>query len=249
MSTEPRMLRFGDAAQGDRLARYSQAVRQSPLPDSELSDNLGIYMTPKLLSRILFMTHLYERILPVQGVVLEFGCRWGQNVCLFSSLRGILEPFNRLRSIVGFDTFSGLARVTGNDGAKVQENDYAVIPDYAKYLSEIATLNEQESPLSHLRKNEIVAGDICETLPKYLADQPHTVIAMAYFDLDIYAPTKFALQAIKPHLTKGSVLGFDELNDATTPGETIALREVMGLDQVRIQRWPHYGRSSFLVME
>jgi len=45
------------------------------------------------------MDFLYRQALEVQGVVMEFGCRWGQNVSLFSALRGIYEPFNRLRKV------------------------------------------------------------------------------------------------------------------------------------------------------
>ena len=246
---EPTMLRFGDAEQPNRLRTYSEAVRHSPLPDSELSDNLGLYITPKLLSRFLFMSHLYQQILPVQGVVVEFGCRWGQNTCLFSSLRGIFEPFNRRRKVIGFDTFAGLCGVTDADGRHVAESDYGVVPKYVGHLQQMLNLNEQESPLPHLTKHAIITGDVSTTLPKYLDDNPQTVIALAYFDMDIYGPTKFALEAIRPHLTRGSVLGFDELNDVTTPGETVALREVFQLDRYRIQRLPHYGRSSYLTID
>ena len=57
----------------------------------------------------------------------------------------------------------------------------------------------------------------------------------AIFDFDIYKPTKVALESIKSHLFKGSILVFDELCDDIFPGETIALREVFGLDSVRIK--------------
>lgn len=39
-----------------------------------------------------------------------------------------------------------------------------------------------------------------------------------------------------PHLTRGSVLGFDELNCGEFPGETVAVREVLGLDRVALRR-------------
>jgi hypothetical protein len=42
----------------------------------------------------------------------------------------------------------------------------------------------------HIRRTLIVQGDVRETLPRYLADNPHTVIALAYFDLDLYEPTR-----------------------------------------------------------
>lgn len=42
--------------------------------------------------------------------------------------------------------------------------------------------------------------------------------------------------AILPHLTKGSVIGFDELNFHAFPGETLALKEVLGLGKYSIRR-------------
>ncbi len=90
---------------------------------------------------------------------------------------------------------------------------------------------------------------MCATLPEYLKQNPHTIIAFAYLDLDLYEPTKFVLETIRPYLTKGSILGFDELIHPEFPGETVALREAVGLDRYRIRRWQHHSRPSYLVIE
>ena len=50
-------------------------------------------------------------------------------------------------------------------------------------------------------------------------------------------------------MTRGSVLGFDEINAHECPGETLALKEVFGLDRYRIRRHPFNSRSSYLVVE
>lgn len=75
------------------------------------------------------------------------------------------------------------------------------------------------------------------------------MIAFAYFDFDLYEPTKRCLEIIRPRLTKGSVIGFDELNDPDSPGETIALMEVFGLPSVRVKRFPYASRVSYIVVE
>ena len=72
---------------------------------------------------------------------------------------------------------------------------------------------------------------------------------MAYFDFDIYQPTKDCLELIKPYITKGTVLGFDELNDAQFPGETVAVREVFGLNRYAIKRNIYSGKQSYLVID
>jgi hypothetical protein len=86
-------------------------------------------------------------------------------------------------------------------------------------------------------------------LPKYLEKNPETIIALAYFDFDVYEPTKICLEAIKPRLVKGSVLGFDELNDPDSPGETLALMEVFGLNNINLKRFPYASRTSYFVVE
>jgi hypothetical protein len=84
--------------------------------------------------------------------------------------------------------------------------------------------------LGHILRTLLVQGDVRETLPRYLTDNPHTVIALAYFDLDLYEPTRDAIDAVRPYLTKGRVLAFDELAHAKWPGETAALRGTFGTD-------------------
>ena len=103
--------------------------------------------------------------------------------------------------------------------------------------------------MAQIRKFEIVKGDVTETLDPYLKRNPETIIALAYFDLDLYEPTRHCLDAIKDRVTRGTVIGFDEINDHATPGETEALREVLGLRSQRVRRYPYNSRSSYLVIE
>jgi hypothetical protein len=95
----------------------------------------------------------------------------------------------------------------------------------------------------------LIKGDATITVKKYLKDHPETIIAFAYFDFDLYEPTKKCLEAIKGHLTKGSVLGFDELNWPAFPGETLALKDVFGLDKYKIVRSPLNPSPSYIVIE
>ena len=88
-----------------------------------------------------------------------------------------------------------------------------------------------------------------ETVPAYLEENPETIIALAYFDFDLYEPTKVVLEAIKDRLVKGSIVGFDELNDHDAPGETRAVMEVLGLNNIRLERFRHASRTSYFVVE
>ena len=72
---------------------FVQHFKDCPIPDADILQNLGLFLTSKNLSRILFMHHIYTLQIPVHGVIMEFGTRWGQNLALFAALRGIYEPF------------------------------------------------------------------------------------------------------------------------------------------------------------
>ena len=224
---------------------------ECPIPSNEMLSQLGLFLNRQTLARIIFMHELYQKIIPVNGIVVEFGVRWGQNLALFSSFRGMYEPFNYYRKIVGFDTFKGFPSVSKKDGdaAFVTEGAYSVTEGYEQYLDSIMSYHEFESPLNHMRKYELIKGDASVTLEKYLKKYPETIIALAYFDFDIYEPTKRCLELIKPHLTKGSVLGFDDLNLSLFPGETVALKEVIGLDKYAIRRSPLNPSPSYIVID
>jgi hypothetical protein len=235
-------------AEVDRKLAHARRIRGSAIPDHELPDNLALYLTRQTLSRVNFMQMLYAQILPVHGSIFEFGVRWGQNLALFSMLRGMHEPYNHNRRIIGFDTFGGFPSVSEQDGKKVKEGDYSVEAGWKQELEGILDFHEQNAPIPHKKKYELVQGDASQTLPAYLKQHPETVIALAYFDFDLYRPTKDCLEAIMPHVTRGTVLAFDELNCAEFPGETLALREVLGLSAHALRRDPNTPLASYLVI-
>jgi hypothetical protein len=228
-----------------------QLFKNCPIPEDEIQANLGLFLNRQSMARFLWIHELYQQIIAVPGVIMEFGVRWGQNLALFQSLRGIYEPYNYTRKVIGFDTFAGFEGTSAEDGHAdiIADGSYSVTPGYEKYLEKILQYHEMESPVSHIKKHALVKGDAGKTAEQYIVDHPETIIALAYFNMDIYQPTVKALEAIRPRLCKGSVIGFDELNCPHFPGETTALMEVLGLDRYRLVRHPHNPYPAYLVIE
>jgi hypothetical protein len=251
---DPKAIQTNTRASANELAgrdSFLQLFNDNPIPRNELLANLGLFMSRQSLSRMLFMHELYRLSMPVHGIVMEFGTRWGQNVSLFSNFRGIYEPYNYNRKIVAFDTFEGFASTDAKDGRDpiIRDGAYAVTAGYETYLKAVLEYHESESPLSHIPKHELVKGDCSITLANYLTEHPETMVSLAYIDVDLYEPTKNCLSMLRNHVTKGTVIGFDELNFPAFPGETIALREVLGLDRYAIRRSPLSPTASYLVVE
>lgn len=232
------------------LEEFIKIFQDNPIPQEQTFENLGLFLKSKDLSRILFLNHIYQKILDVQGVAFDFGTRWGQNMAVFCALRGIYEPFNRHRKIIGFDTFSGFPKVSRQDGKSnlMKSGNVTVSKNYEQYLEKVMAAHEASYPLSHIKKYKIIKGDASVQIKKYLAKNPETIVSLAYFDFDIYKPTKDCLRAIKPHLVKGAVLAFDELNDHDSPGETLALNEELGLNSIQLKRYPFSSRVSYFVV-
>lgn len=231
---------------------FKNLFENTAIPENELLSNLGLFVKRQEFTKFLFFHEIYQHILNTHGVIMEFGTRWGQNLVTLNNLRGIYEPFNYNRRIIGFDTFEGFKNTNSEkDGSHeiIKEGAFSVSAGYEKQLEEILAYHETEAPLSHVKKNFIQKGDAVERLKEYLKENPQTIIAFAYFDFDIYEPTKKCLELIKPHLTKGSVIGFDELNDPHFPGETTAVKEVFGLDKYSIRRNKFSGIQSYLIIE
>lgn len=242
---------YGSLEEKTTNEAFTEHFKNCPIPDDQILSNLGLFLNSKNLSRILCMDYLYKQIIDVQGIIIEFGTRWGQNSALFSALRGIYEPFNRHRKIVGFDTFEGFPSISKKDGNAdlMFKGNLKLTDNYFNYLEKVMEFQENSNPLNHLKKFDLIKGDATLTIDKYLKKNPETIVSLAYFDFDIYEPTKKCLKAIKPLLVKGSVLGFDEVNDPDSPGETKALNEIFGLNNIKLKRFPYASRVSYFVVE
>ena len=243
---------YSSEKEGRIRSAFVKHFRSCPIPDTDILNNLGLFINSKNLARLLFLNHIYRQIINIHGVVMEFGTRWGQNLSLFAALRGIYEPFNRHRKIIGFDTFTGFPSISEHDSNScevIKEGRLACTEYYESYLGKVMEYQEQDNPLSHIKKYEIVKGDSAVEIHSYLEQCPETIVALAFFDFDIYEPTKICLEAIKNRLVKGSLLAFDELNDHDSPGETIALMKTFGLNNIKLKRLSYTSRTSYFILE
>ena len=251
MPDERRLQSRASDAQLENRARLVELFRTTPLPVEELLVNLPLYMRSSTVAKLLYVNELYELIVRQPGVVLEFGVWWGANLALFESLRAVHEPYNYTRRIAGFDTFHGYPSVAPEDGGDelASVGQYAVPSAYLDHLRDVLDYHRHENPMSHLERFEIVDGDASQTVVDYLERHPETIVALAYFDMQLYEPTKRCLEAIRPHLGRGSVIAMDELGSPEFPGETIAFREVLCLDRYELRRSRFLPDRTYLVVD
>jgi hypothetical protein len=225
--------------------------KNTPMPLDQLMVNLPMYIRSSALAKILYINELYELITRTQGVIIEFGVWWGANMVMFENLRAVYEPYNYIRKIIGFDTFEGYKNINEQDGNEklTTGGNYDVADNYVNYLTMLMEYHGAENSMPNKKKYELIKGDATETVKAYFKSHPETIVALAYFDMQLYALTIKCLETVLPHLTKGFVIAMDELNNEDFPGETIAFKEVIGANKCRIMRSRYLPDRSYIVME
>jgi hypothetical protein len=238
--TDPQIVPHESVAERESREWLTKLLATTPIPTEYLIDNLAVYLRRCQLSDLLTMDALYRQLRAVPGMIMEFGVLHGRHLATFTALRGFYEPQNSLRRIVGFDTFTGFPDVSHVDqvSSSAVVGRFRTADDYPNHLREVLRAHELGEPLGHIQRSFVVQGDVRETVPRYLEENPQTIIAMAYFDMDLYEPTRDVLRTIRPYLATGAIVAFDELAHPKWPGETAALREVLDLRQFTLHQIP-----------
>lgn len=217
----------------------------------EKLQNFTKYVPTQDLRKFLCRYELFRKILHVHGSIVECGVLYGGGLMAWAQLSEIFEPLNHLRNIIGFDTFAGFVSISEVDKTGIAfqgKNGGLAIDTYDDLLKSIALYNKNRF-LNHIEKVKLVKGDIAESLPKFLKANPHLVVSLLYLDFDIYEPTVVALKHLMPRIPKGGIVAFDELNHEVWPGETIAVMQEIGINKLRVERFPFGSTMSYAVIE
>ena len=217
------------------------------LTPAEVSGAPFVYSDRQMLTTSLTRIHLFEKILSTQGAIVECGVHKANSLFLYYHLSSILEPYNFNRKIIGFDTFEGFRSLSDQDESTLSENDFSDT-DF-ETLKRWAVLQDRNRAVPHIEKLDLVKGDATETIPKYVKENPHLLIALLYLDFDIYAPTTVALKHLLPLVPKGGIVGLDEVNTKKWQGETIALKENVLIGDIRLQKFHYDPWVSYFYVE
>jgi hypothetical protein len=201
------------------------------------------YVRRQHLKRFLALYEIFKLVLPVKGSIIECGVFKGFGTMSWAKLSAMLEPENLTRRIYAFDTFCGFAKVAREDENPVAEvRRGGLSADSYDELQSLIAEYDRDRFLGHVDKVHLVRGDVLETLPKFFETYPHLVVSLLFRDMDLYEPTKRALELVVPRMPRGAVIAFDELDNPMWPGETLALLDTVGIRDLRLRRldWDPY---------
>ena len=84
---------------------------------------------------------------------------------------------------------------------------------YSKVDKGELTINAVENRLSNMsidKKYMLIKGDVAETLPVFVKENPGFRVSLLYMDVDIERPTYYALKYLWDRLLPGGIIVFDE---------------------------------------
>lgn len=210
----------------DRIARHCEKWGIDSLSAVK---NFAILARRHALKRFLAHVEFFNMTIDVPGDIAELGVFRGLGLMTWANLLESYSIGDRTKIVYGFDNWRGFSGLEAEDGAKSESTGKTVGGfDSSKFLTELEeaiAIFDADRFIPQKPRISLVNGDIEETVPRFLQDYPGVRFSLVHFDCDLYRPTKVALEAIWPRISRGGVLLFDEYALADWPGETAAVDE------------------------
>jgi len=172
---------------------------------------------------------VFCKSLKIPGAIVECGVFKGASFSRYAMFRKIHNVEDKL--LIGFDAFGLFPETSFVDDMKLRGEFIEI--DGKEGIS-IEQLNAVLENKSCSINTQLIKGDICETVPSYVKDNPNFKISFINLDVDIYEPSKSVLENLYPLLTSGGVLLLD--NYSEFPGETKAVDDYFKDKDVIIQK-------------
>ncbi|MGW7522990.1 TylF/MycF/NovP-related O-methyltransferase [Streptomyces sp. NPDC054783] len=193
---------------------------------------------PSRIGKMLALYDIYQRIRQVPGAIVECGVFRGGSFTMWAMLRHLLES-EHTRALIGFDTFGEFPRTSAETDQRIVDHIQQVAGlDCIGTDQLLETLGRRGRGLE--ANTELVPGDVCETIPQFVADHPELAISLLVIDTDLYEPAVTCLTQLVPLVSPGGIVIVD--NYGVFPGETRAFREYLAAHPgTRLEQPAHTG--------
>lgn len=183
------------------------------------------------LKRFLAHTELFKQTLGIPGDIAELGVYRGMGLMTWANLLEAYVIGDRTKTVFGFDNWTGFSTLSLQDGAAKTASGKTVggfnPGQFKTELQAAIDIFDADRFVPWKPRIKLVDGDIETRVPAFLDDNPGVRFSLVHFDCDLYNPTKAALAAIWPRVSRGGILIFDEYGIHDWPGETAAVDEFL----------------------
>lgn len=215
-----------DLAIEDRIAEHCAQYGLGPLDAVKF---FPVLARRQWLKRFMAHHELFLKTLDVPGDIAELGVFRGLGLMTWANLLEAYCIGDRTKTVYGFDNWKGFVELDEADGAAVEEvskTEGGFSPErYYEQLTDALAIFDEDRFVSWKARVKLIEGNIEQTTPAFAQEHPGVRFSLLHFDCDLYQPTKAALEAFWPRLSRGGVIVFDEYAIADWPGESQAVDE------------------------
>ena len=208
-------------------AQYRELIKQH-VDEDDFMRNITAFTRRMNFTRILAHWEIFKKVADLPGDVVEVGVYKGETFLTFAKFLEILCPGDRIKRVIGFDSFKGLDDFTSADGGNISVGNMVGgwNPDgFQNSLSSLIDLAHKDSFVPQKERLLMVDGDIRQTAAAFIEKEPGMRISLLHLDVDLFEPTMAALDAFYPKIVTGGIVVLDEYACHEWPGETTALDE------------------------
>ena len=208
---------------------------------TEVWKNFPLYTRRTHLKRFLAHYELFRMVITLPGDIVELGVFRGTSLLSWANFLEIRVMGDRHKKVVGFDNFRGFGELDAKDGAtdrQVQKTAGGFDSSgFEAALEDAIAIFDADRFIPYKPRIHLVKGDIEQTVPAYVAENPGMRIALLHFDADLYRPTKIALEHLWPLVVPGGVVAFDEYGIPPWEGESRAVDEFFAGQSIALRRF------------
>lgn len=166
----------------------------------------------KLIGKLLHRFEFYLKTKDLAGDIVEVGVFKGSGVASFSKFIEIYNSRSN-KKVIGFDIFdSDDANIILNKDSSIDKEAMNLV--YNRVNKGNLTIESVNKKIKDCGVNEdrfnLIKGDVEQTLPQFLIDNPGFRISLLYIDVDIERPTYNTLKYLWDRILPGGYILFDE---------------------------------------
>lgn len=214
----------------DNWTRLESVFEEHNYSLSDTLVNFPAHVRRRELARFISHYELFKEVIDLPGCVVELGVSYGSSFFTWAKLMETFCTNDRSRKVFGFDHFQGNQNFTSEDGKLIPGPFNKVVggfkaPQYA--IEKLNDIANDDCVVPGNKRSSLVIGDVLETIPQFLEDNPGLRISLLHIDIDLYEPTKFALEKLLPLVVTGGMVVLDEYGLIPWQGESLAVEEYL----------------------
>ncbi len=211
------------------------------VPKQEICRNFQIYTRRAFLKRFLAHYEFFQKVVNLPGDIVELGVHRGGSLMSWANFLEIRNMGDRQRKVIGFDHFWSYQELDSQnselDSINSENNNIeAEVSEFEAQLRDAIHIFDSDRFIPYKPRIILVKGDIQETVPKYIQENPSLRISLLHIDVDLYAPASIGLQHLWQRVVSGGVVLFDGYGNSPWEGESKAVDEFFADQNVRINR-------------